>query len=162
MKKINFALLALLALAFVGCKTPIENNLVKYTLVLKINGSEVTVKNGDTFVATTATAAPSFENELGLEGHLTTDTEMILVVDMTRNVTAGSKDALCIGRCIMGQDASGKDIPQLEYTLSDVNQALEASTHCLPGGAGDNLITYTMYPKNQPDNKLSFTVNYKK
>ena len=34
--------------------------------------------------------------------------------------------------------------------------------HCLTEGDGDNIITYTFYPKDEPKNKLTFKINFKK
>lgn len=166
MKKISFALLAILAILLVGCKGPNEQpKKTSYTLKFEINGTETVVKDGD--VIDVSNIAKTFSlpdgearGELGLDGHIYTDTEMILVVDLNRKVTAGSIDALCIGRCVPGQDIEGNDIPQLTYTLSQADHYYEISTHFIAGSAGENKITYTLYPQDQPDNKISFTANY--
>ena len=160
MKKISLVVLAVCSLLLVACKKPVEQQedfKVKYELKLPIDGTMKVVKDGDSFVVNTKHEQPIFgDEERGITGKLTTNMEMKLVADIQRK--EGTKDALCMGdNCVPGNT---KKEQKLEYNIPA--NGSDVDFHCLPEGDGDNFITYTFYPKDEPNNKLTFKINFKK
>lgn len=170
MKKINYLLLALIALfVTVSCdkKPPVEDGHI-FKLKISYNGQNVEVKDGDSFVFDEPVSTEN-PNELGFHGVLTTEKQFKLVVDFQRECKEGTRDELCIGECKLGQkteydpntgDVIGyEDIPQLTFDVRALE--VEAYSHCTPQLPGDNIITYTFYDNQEPEKKLTFKVNYK-
>jgi len=161
MKKISLIALAVCSMILVSCKnnTPDKNEpeKVKFEVKLPIDGNMKVVKDGDSFVVNTKHKHPIFgDEERGITGKLTTNMEMKLVADIQRK--EGTKDALCMGEnCAPGNT---KKEQKLEYNIPA--NGSDVDFHCLPEGDGDNFITYTFYPKDEPNNKLTFKINFKK
>ncbi len=160
MKKISFAVLAVFTLLMVSCgqTTPPDVDTFEYVLEEKQGDSYVKVKNGDTFTVSTT-------DELGyykFKGKLTTTQDFILVIDVNRPA-AGLNDQLCFaGNC---RDGNMQTTERFEDTVlkvepfegySDFEAKLKTDV------VGEYPITYSLYPKDNASNKLTFTVIFKK
>lgn len=172
MRKISYLLLAVIALfVTASCNNtnpPVEDTWERtFRLKIQYNGQEVVVKNGDSFVFSERTSTENL-NELGFHGKLLAQKQFKLMVDLERQVQKNTTDELCIGECKPGGNVvygDGGVILSIDY-YNQMNFAiraleLEAYSHCTPLVKGDNIITYTFYDNQEPDNKLTFKVNYK-
>jgi ATP dependent DNA ligase len=160
MKKISLVVLAVCSLLLVACKKPVEqqeNFKVKYELKLPIDGTMKVVKEGDSFMASKPISNASEEATLlGYHGKFAASEEINLVVEVERNIESGSEDQLCIGICPF----SNKQKHQ-KFEFKNIKES-DADFKCTPAGNGDNIVTYTFYPKDEPKNKLTFKINFKK
>ena len=175
MKKLSFLMLAALAIFMVSCggedptptPTP-ENQKLNFEIKVNYQGTERTIQNGDNFVISEPATSDN-PDQFGFHGKFIAKTQFKLIVDFKRQCTEGTKDELCIGKCQQGQSPQHDDnyeiigyvdIPQLTYEIRDTQ--LDAEFHCTPAKSGDNIITYTFYDNQDKENKLTFTINYKK
>lgn len=155
MKKISLVLLAAVSLLWVDCKNgnidKPDNGKVKFELKL----DNKVIKDGDELIANKPLDAEN-PDDLGFHGKINTSKTIKLNIDVVRK--KGTSDQICSGmNCIPG---NGEETQTFEFTLNSGDNPLDF--HGTPEGTEGNKVKYTLYPKDDKNNKLTFTINYKK
>lgn len=166
MKKISLVVLAVCSLLLVACKKPVEqqeNFKVKFEVKYKPNHESnwVDVKEGTVITIEKPNSDnPSKPDEYVFDGKIFTDTEFMVVIDAVRDYQEGTTDYHCTNECKDGNGQKTETItPEMSVTKDD---GMLLQWHCTPKNAGNNIVSLTLYPKDEPKNKLTFNVNFKK
>ena len=165
MKKISLVVLAVCSLLLVACKKPVEqeNFKVKFEVKYKPNHESnwVDVKEGTVITIEKPNSDnPSKPNEYVFEGKIFTDTEFMVVIDAVRDYQEGTTDFHCTNECKDGNGQKTETItPEMSVTKEE---GMLLQWHCTPKNAGNNIVSLTLYPKDEPNNKLTFKINFKK
>ena len=159
MKKISLVVLAVCSLLLVACKKPVEqeNFKVKFEVKYKPNHESnwVDVKEG-----TVITIEKPNSDEYVFDGKIFTDTEFMVVIDAVRDYQEGTTDSHCTNKCKNGNGQKTETItPEMSVTKEE---GMLLQWHCTPKNAGNNIVSLTLYPKDEPKNKLTFKINFKK
>ncbi len=161
MKKFNVMMIvALMATMFTACtKEKVDDtNKVDYSIVIhKQDGTEVIVKDGDSFVFDKIMEGET--SKIEMNGVLKSNKEFILMVDVKRPI--GLETQLCIGICKIG-NMEGSEQFRFPIEFEEGKSEIGIQAHSMPKETGDHIIEYTFYPKDDSSNKISFKVNYKK
>lgn len=166
MKKISLVVLAVCSLLLVACKKPVEqqeNFKVKFEVKYKPNHESnwVDVKEGTVITIEKPNSDnPSKPDEYVFEGKIFTDTEFMVVIDAVRDYQEGTTDSHCTNECKDGNGQKTETItPEMSVTKEE---GMLLQWHCTPKNAGNNIVSLTLYPKDEPKNKLTFKINFKK
>ena len=165
MKKISLVVLAVCSLLLVACKKPVEqeNFKVKFEVKYKPNHESnwVDVKEGTVITIEKPNSDnPSKPDEYVFDGKIFTDTEFMVVIDAVRDYQEGTTDYHCTNECKDGNGQKTETItPEMSVTKDD---GMLLQWHCTPKNAGNNIVSLTLYPKDEPKNKLTFKINFKK
>ena len=166
MKKISLVVLAVCSLLLVACKKPVEqqeNFKVKFEVKYKPNHESnwVDVKEGTVITIEKPNSDnPSKPDEYVFDGKIFTDTEFMVVIDAVRDYQEGTTDSHCTNECKDGNGQKTETItPEMSVTKDD---GMLLQWHCTPKNAGNNIVSLTLYPKDEPKNKLTFKINFKK
>ena len=166
MKKISLVVLAVCSLLLVACKKPVEqqeNFKVKFEVKYKPNHESnwVDVKEGTVITIEKPNSDnPSKPDEYVFDGKIFTDTEFMVVIDAVRDYQEGTTDSHCTDVCKDGNGQKTETItPEMSVTKDD---GMLLQWHCAPKNAGNNIVSLTLYPKDEPKNKLTFKINFKK
>ena len=166
MKKISLVVLAVCSLLLVACKKPIEqqeNFKVKFEVKYKPNHESnwVDVKEGTVITIEKPNSDnPSKPDEYVFDGKIFTDTEFMVVIDAVRDYQEGTSDSHCTNECKNGNGQKTETItPEMSVTKEE---GMLLQWHCTPKNAGNNIVSLTLYPKDEPNNKLTFKINFKK
>jgi ATP dependent DNA ligase len=166
MKKISLVVLAVCSLLLVACKKPIEqqeNFKVKFEVKYKPNHESnwVDVKEGTVITIEKPNSDnPSKPDEYVFDGKIFTDTEFMVVIDAVRDYQEGTTDSHCTNECKDGNGQKTETItPEMSVTKEE---GMLLQWHCTPKNAGNNIVSLTLYPKDEPKNKLTFKINFKK
>ena len=165
MKKISLVVLAVCSLLLVACKKPVEqeNFKVKYEVKYKPNHESnwVDVKEGTVITIEKPNSDnPSKPDEYVFDGKIFTDTEFMVVIDAVRDYQEGTTDSHCTNECKDGNGQQTETItPEMSVTKEE---GMLLQWHCTPKNAGNNIVSLTLYPKDEPKNKLTFKINFKK
>lgn len=165
MKKISLVVLAVCSLLLVACKKPVEqeNFKVKYEVKYKPNHESnwVDVKEGTVITIEKPNSDnPSKPDEYVFDGKIFTDTEFMVVIDAVRDYQEGTTDSHCTNECKDGNGQKTETItPEMSVTKEE---GMLLQWHCTPKNAGNNIVSLTLYPKDEPKNKLTFKINFKK
>ncbi len=168
MKKISLVLLAAVSLLWVSCKNGNGNDpdTEKVKFQVKYQSTKdnwVEVKEGETitFEKPNSTDNP---DEYIFDGKIFTNMDFKVVIEAVRDYQEGTTDQYCTFQCFQGNGEKTETItPEQIVTKGedDVN-GMPLQWHCTPKKAGDNILTLTIYPKNDQNNKLTFKINFKK
>jgi ATP dependent DNA ligase len=165
MKKISLVVLAVCSLLLVACKKPVEqeNFKVKFEVKYKPNHESnwVDVKEGTVITIEKPNSDnPSKPDEYVFDGKIFTDTEFMVVIDAVRDYQEGTTDFHCTNECKDGNGQKTETItPEMSVTKEE---GMLLQWHCTPKNAGNNIVSLTLYPKDEPKNKLTFKINFKK
>lgn len=165
MKKISLVVLAVCSLLLVACKKPVEqeNFKVKFEVKYKPNHESnwVDVKEGTVITIEKPNSDnPSKPDEYVFDGKIFTDTEFMVVIDAVRDYQEGTTDYHCTNECKDGNGQKTETItPEMSVTKEE---GMLLQWHCTPKNAGNNIVSLTLYPKDEPKNKLTFKINFKK
>ncbi|RKV83164.1 MAG: hypothetical protein D8B59_12620 [Bacteroidetes bacterium] len=166
MKKISLVVLAVCSLLLVACKKPVEqqeNFKVKFEVKYKPNHESnwVDVKEGTVITIEKPNSDnPSKPDEYVFDGKIFTDTEFMVVIDAVRDYQEGTTDSHCTNECKDGNGQKTETItPEMSVTK---DEGMLLQWHCTPKNAGNNIVSLTLYPKDEPKNKLTFKINFKK
>jgi ATP dependent DNA ligase len=165
MKKISLVVLAVCSLLLVACKKPVEqeNFKVKFEVKYKPNHESnwVDVKEGTVITIEKPNSDnPSKPDEYVFDGKIFTDTEFMVVIDAVRDYQEGTTDSHCTNECKDGNGQKTETItPEMSVTKEE---GMLLQWHCTPKNAGNNIVSLTLYPKDEPKNKLTFKINFKK
>ncbi|MFC2719490.1 MAG: hypothetical protein ACFN40_02865 [Bacteroidota bacterium] len=166
MKKSSLVVLAVCSLLLVACKKPVEqqeNFKVKFEVKYKPNHESnwVDVKEGTVITIEKPNSDnPSKPDEYVFDGKIFTDTEFMVVIDAVRDYQEGTTDYHCTNECKDGNGQKTETItPEMSVTKDD---GMLLQWHCTPKNAGNNIVSLTLYPKDEPKNKLTFKINFKK
>ena len=166
MKKISLVVLAVCSLLLVACKKPIEqqeNFKVKFEVKYKPNHESnwVDVKEGTVITIEKPNSDnPSKPDEYVFDGKIFTNTEFMVVIDAVRDYQEGTSDEHCTDLCRPGNGQKTETItPDMSVTKEE---GMLLQWHCTPKNAGNNIVSLTLYPKDEPNNKLTFKINFKK
>ena len=165
MKKISLVVLAVCSLLLVACKKPVEqeNFKVKFEVKYKPNHESnwVDVKEGNVITIEKPNSDnPSKPDEYVFDGKIFTDTEFMVVIDAVRDYQEGTTDSHCTNECKDGNGQKTETItPEMSVTKEE---GMLLQWHCTPKNAGNNIVSLTLYPKDEPKNKLTFKINFKK
>ena len=165
MKKISLVVLAVCSLLLVACKKPVEqeNFKVKFEVKYKPNHESnwVDVKEGTVITIEKPNSDnPSKPDEYVFDGKIFTDTEFMVVIDAVRDYQEGTTDSHCTNECKDGNGQKTETItPEMAVTKEE---GMLLQWHCTPKNAGNNIVSLTLYPKDEPKNKLTFKINFKK
>ena len=168
MKKISLVVLAVCSLLLVACKKPVEqeNFKVKFEVKYKPNHESnwVDVKEGTVITIEKPNSDnPSKPNEYVFEGKIFTDTEFMVVIDAVRDYQEGTTDSHCTNECKDGNGQKTETItPEMSVTKED---GMLLQWHCfteITENTENNTVSLTLYPKDEPKNKLTFKINFKK
>ena len=165
MKKISLVVLAVCSLLLVACKKPVEqeNFKVKFEVKYKPNHESnwVDVKEGTVITIEKPNSDnPSKPDEYVFDGKIFTDTEFMVVIDAVRDYQEGTTDSHCTNECEDGNGQKTETItPEMSVTKEE---GMLLQWHCTPKNAGNNIVSLTLYPKDEPKNKLTFKINFKK
>lgn len=165
MKKISLVVLAVCSLLLVACKKPVEqeNFKVKFEVKYKPNHESnwVDVKEGTVITIEKPNSDnPSKPDEYVFDGKIFTDTEFMVVIDAVRDYQEGTTDSHCTNECKDGNGQKTETItPEMSVTKEE---GMLLQWHCTPKNAGNNIVSLTLYPKDEPKNKLTFNINFKK
>ena len=165
MKKISLVVLAVCSLLLVACKKPVEqeNFKVKFEVKYKPNHESnwVDVKEGTVITIEKPNSDnPSKPDEYVFDGKIFTNTEFMVVIDAVRDYQEGTSDEHCTDLCRPGNGQKTETItPDMSVTKEE---GMLLQWHCTPKNAGNNIVSLTLYPKDEPKNKLTFNINFKK
>ena len=165
MKKISLVVLAVCSLLLVACKKPVEqeNFKVKFEVKYKPNHESnwVDVKEGTVITIEKPNSDnPNKPDEYVFDGKIFTDTEFMVVIDAVRDYQEGTTDSHCTNECKDGNGQKTETItPEMSVTKEE---GMLLQWHCTPKNAGNNIVSLTLYPKDEPKNKLTFKINFKK
>ena len=166
MKKISLVVLAVCSLLLVACKKPVEqqeNFKIKFEVKYKPNHESnwVDVKEGTVITIEKPNSDnPSKPDEYVFDGKIFTDTEFMVVIDAVRDYQEGTTDSHCTNECKDGNGQKTETItPEMSVTKEE---GMLLQWHCTPKNAGNNIVSLTLYPKDEPKNKLTFKINFKK
>lgn len=165
MKKISLVVLAVCSLLLVACKKPVEqeNFKVKFEVKYKPNHESNWVDVKEETVITIEkpnSDNPSKPDEYVFDGKIFTDTEFMVVIDAVRDYQEGTTDSHCTNECKDGNGQKTETItPEMSVTKEE---GMLLQWHCTPKNAGNNIVSLTLYPKDEPKNKLTFKINFKK
>ena len=84
----------------------------------------------------------------------------MVVIDAVRDYQEGTSDEHCTDLCRPGNGQKTETItPDMSVTKEE---GMLLQWHCTPKNAGNNIVSLTLYPKDEPNNKLTFKINFKK
>ncbi len=178
MKKISLVVLAVCSLLLVACKKPVEqqeNFKVKFEVKYKPNhesnwvdvkeGTVITIDNPITIKKPKKddNKPDEYIYEYVFDGKIFTDTEFMVVIDAVRDYQEGTTDSHCTNECKDGNGQKTETItPEMSVTKED---GMLLQWHCfteITENTENNTVSLTLYPKDEPKNKLTFKINFKK
>ena len=169
MKKISLVVLAVCSLLLVACKKPVEQQedfKVKFEVKYKPNHESnwVDVKEGTVITIEKPNSDnPSKPDEYVFDGKIFTDTEFMVVIDAVRDYQEGTTDEHCTDLCRPGNGQKTETITPEKSVTKDEEMLLQ--WHCfteITENTENNTVSLTLYPKDEPKNKLTFKINFKK
>ena len=167
MKKISLIALAVCSMILVSCKnnTPDKNEpeKVKFEVKYKPDAKSnwVVVKEGDVITFDKPNSPdPKKNDEYLFDGKIFTNVTFKVVIDAVRDYQEGTTDSHCTNECKDGNGQKTETItPEMSVTKEE---GMLLQWHCTPKNAGNNIVSLTLYPKDEPKNKLTFKINFKK